>query len=124
MFKSLKNFSPFISNSDPSNSSVKVGKLSVGKHSKLKSKFSPVKLNLFSDFILKLRFAFEEIFLKISYSTVAEVVVLPSLIISTSFISSQKIISKSVATIDSFLFFNSSRTFERIGKVFFFSTTP
>ena len=28
------------------------------------------------------------------------------------------------ATIDSFLFFNSSRTFERIGKVFFFSTTP
>ena len=31
--------------------------------------------------------------------------------------------SKSVATIDNFLSFNSNRTFESIGRVFFFSTT-
>ena len=42
------------------------GKLSVGKHSKLKSAFSLFKLNLFSVFKSKFSSAFEDIFLKIS----------------------------------------------------------
>ena len=72
----------------PSNSSEKVGKLSVGKHKRLKSAFSLFKLNLFSDFRSKFNSELEEIFLKISYRIAADVVVLPSLITFTSLISS------------------------------------
>jgi hypothetical protein len=60
----------------------------VGRQSKLKSEFSLFKLNLFSDFKSKLNSELAEIFLKISYSIVAEVVVLPSFITLTSEISS------------------------------------
>ena len=56
----------FNESSIPSNSSAKVGKLSVGKHSRLKSALSLFKLSLFSDFNSKFSSEFEEIFLKIS----------------------------------------------------------
>ena len=72
----------------PSNSSTNEGKLSVGKHKRLKSEFSLLRLNLFSDFKSKFKSEFDEIFLKISYRIAAEVVVLPSLTILTSEISS------------------------------------
>ena len=53
-------------NSCPSNSSEKVGKLSAGKQSRLKSELSLFKLNLLSDFKLKFKSELDEIFLKIS----------------------------------------------------------
>ena len=88
LFKSFKNF--LLSNkiSGLSNSSANVGKLSVGKQSKLKSELSLFKLSLFSVLRSKFNSELEDIFLKISYSTVAEVVVLPSFVTFTSFISS------------------------------------
>ena len=49
-----------------SNSSAKDGKLSVGKHKRLKSALSLLRLNLFSDFKSKFNSEFEEIFLSIS----------------------------------------------------------
>ena len=88
LFKSFKNLALLREISWPSNSSAKVGKLSVGKHNKLKSAFSLFKLNLFSDFNSKFNSELEEIFLNISYNIVAEVVVLPSFKIFTSLISS------------------------------------
>ena len=69
-------------------SSLNVGKLSVGRQSKLKSELSLFKLNLFSDFKSKLISELEGIFLNISKRIAAEVVVLPSVIIFTSEISS------------------------------------
>ena len=75
---SFKNLLLFKEISCPSNSSAKVGKLSVGKHKRLKSALSDFKLSLFSDFKSKFNSEFEEIFLKISYNIAAEVVVLPS----------------------------------------------
>ena len=86
--KSFKNLLLFKSISWPSNSSAKLGKLSIGRHKRLKSAFSLLRLNLFSDFRSKLNSEFEVIFLRISYNIVAEVVVLPSVITSTSDISS------------------------------------
>ena len=55
---------------------------------RLKSAFSLFKLNLFSDFRSNFNAEFDEIFLRISYRIAADVVVLPSLIIFTSFNSS------------------------------------
>ena len=66
LFKSLSNLLLFKEISLPSNSSAKVGKLSIGKHKRLKSAFSLLKLNLFSDFKSKFNSEFDEIFLKIS----------------------------------------------------------
>ena len=66
LFKSLSNLLLFNEISLPSNSSAKVGKLSIGKHKRLKSAFSLLKLNLFSDFKSKFNSEFDEIFLKIS----------------------------------------------------------
>jgi len=88
LFKSFKNLLLLSKISDSSNSSAKVGKLSVGKQSKLKSELSLFKLSLFSFLRSKFNSEFEEIFLRISYKIAAEVVVLPSLIILTSSISS------------------------------------
>ena len=51
--------------SSPSNSSANVGKLSMGKQSRLKSEFSLFRLSLFSVLIQNFS-EFEEIFLKIS----------------------------------------------------------
>ena len=62
-------------------SSENVGKLSVGRHNRLKSALSLFKLSLFSDFNSKLRSEFDETFLKISNNIAADVVVLPSLIV-------------------------------------------
>ena len=107
-----------------SKSSVNVGKFSVGKHNKLKSEFSAFKLSLFSDFRLKCISEFDEIFLKISYKTLADVVVLPSSSIFKSDISSLNRMSKSVAKIVSLLFLTSNKTFDKIGKVFFFQQRP
>ena len=45
---------------------LNVGKLSIGKHNKLKSEFSLFRLNLFSDFKSKFNSEFAEIFLNIS----------------------------------------------------------
>ena len=45
LFRSFKKFLLFISISNPSNSSEKVGKLSVGRHNKLKSEFALLRLN-------------------------------------------------------------------------------
>ena len=73
----------------PLNSSnEKVGKLSEGKHKRLKSEFSLFKLNLFSDLRSNFNIESDEIFLKISNNIAAEVVVFPSEIIFTSVISS------------------------------------
>ena len=68
--------------------SEKFGKLSVGKQSKLKSELSVTKFNLFS--FLRLNFISElpDIFLRISYRIVADVVVAPSVIVLISLISS------------------------------------
>ena len=88
LLRTFKNFLLSRLISGPSNSSAKDGKLSVGRHRRLKSEFSLFKLNLFSDFKLKLRSEFDEIFLSISNKTAADVVVLPSLIPFTSSISS------------------------------------
>ena len=63
-----------------------MGKLSVGKHNKLKSELSLFKLNLFSDLSSKFSSELEDIFLKISYNIAAEVVVLPSFTIFTYYI--------------------------------------
>ena len=52
--------------SEPSNSSANVGKLSVGKQSKLKSELSLFRLSLFSVFKSKFNSEFEDIFLRIS----------------------------------------------------------
>ena len=49
-----------------SNSSANVGKLSVGKHKRLKSEFSLLRLSLFSDFKSKFNSEFADIFLNIS----------------------------------------------------------
>ena len=87
LFKSFKKFRLSNDISFLLNSSEKVGKLSVGKHLRLKSAFSLFKLSLFSDFKSKFNSEFEEIFLNISKRIDAEVVVLPSLIILTSSIS-------------------------------------
>ena len=106
------------------NSSENVGKLSVGKHKRLKSEFLVFKLSLFSVLSSKFNSELEDIFLSMSYRIAAEVVVLPSLRTFMSDISSENTMSKSVATICNFLFFNCKSTFERIGRVFFFSTTP
>jgi len=88
LFKSFKNLLLFKDISSPSNSSANVGKLSVGKHKRLKSAFSLFRLSLFSDFNSKFKSEFEEIFLNMSYNIAAEVVVLPSFNIFTSLISS------------------------------------
>ena len=88
LFRSFKNLLLFSVISWPSNSSVKVGKLSVGIHKRLKSALSLFKLSLFSDFKSNLSSALEGIFLKMSYKIAAEVVILPSSIICTSLISS------------------------------------
>ena len=66
LFKSFKNFVLFNEISGPSNSSENVGKLSVGKQSKLKSKLSLFRLSLFSVFRSKFNSEFEDIFLRIS----------------------------------------------------------
>ena len=66
LFKSFKNLLLSNAISCPSNSSEKVGKLSVGKHKRLKFEFSFLRLNLFSDFNSKFNSEFEDIFLKIS----------------------------------------------------------
>ena len=71
-----------------SNSSEKFGKLSIGKHNKLKSELSVIKFNLFSLFKSKLMSEFPDIFLNISYNIVADVVVAPSLLILISLSSS------------------------------------
>jgi hypothetical protein len=86
LLRSFKNLLLFKVISCPSNSSAKEGKLSVGKHKRLKSEFSLFRLSLFSDFKSKLNSELEEIFLSMSYSTPAEVVVLPSFITLTSVI--------------------------------------
>ena len=66
LFKSFKNFVLFNEISGPSNSSENVGKLSVGKQSKLKSALSLFKLSLFSDLRSKFNSEFEDIFLRMS----------------------------------------------------------
>ena len=66
LFKSFKNLFLSIAISWPSNSSAKDGKLSVGKHKRLKSALSLLRLNLFSDFKSKFNSEFEEIFLSMS----------------------------------------------------------
>ena len=66
LFKSFKNFLFCIKISFPSNSSIKVGKLSTGRQSKLKSEFSLLRLSLFSVLSSKLSSELEGIFLKIS----------------------------------------------------------
>ena len=81
LFKSFKKLLLFKDISSTLKSSEKVGKLSVGKHNKLKSELAVFKLTLFSDFNSKLISAFEDIFLNISYKIAAEAVVLPSFII-------------------------------------------
>ena len=88
LLSNFKNLLLFNDISSPSNSSANVGKLSVGRHKRLKSAFSLFKLSLFSDFKSKFNSEFEEIFLNISKRIDAEVVVLPSFIILTSVISS------------------------------------
>ena len=88
LLRSFKNLLLFREISLPSNSSAKVGKLSVGKHNKLKSELSLLRLNLFSDFKSNFNSELEEIFLNMSYKIAADVVVLPSFIILTSLISS------------------------------------
>ena len=65
LFRSFNNLVLFIFTSWLSNSSAKVGKLSVGKHNKLKSKLSLFKLNLFSVFSSNFKDEFDLIFLKI-----------------------------------------------------------
>ena len=87
-FKSFKNLLLSTDISFPSNSSENVGKLSVGRHNRLKSALSLFKLSLFSDFNSKLRSEFDETFLKISNNIAADVVVLPSLIVWMLLISS------------------------------------
>ena len=84
LFKSFKKFELFSEISLLSKSSENVGKLSVGKHNKLKSELSLFKLNLFSYLSSKFSSELEDIFLKISYNIAAEVVVLPSFTIFTS----------------------------------------
>ena len=66
-YKRFKNLLLFNMISFPSNSSAKVGKLSVGRQRRLKSEFSLFKLSLFSDFNSKFNSELEEIFLKMSY---------------------------------------------------------
>ena len=60
--------------------------MSVVKHSKLKFEFSLLKLNLLFEINSKFKSALEEIFLKISYKIAADVVVLPSVKIFTSYL--------------------------------------
>ena len=88
LFKSFKNLLLLKFISWPSNSSAKVGKLSTGKHNRLKSTLSLFRLNLFSDLSSNLNSELDEIFLKISKRIDADVVVLPSVIIFTLSISS------------------------------------
>ena len=66
LFNNFKNLLLFSEISCPSNSSAKVGKLSVGRQSKLKSELSLLRLSLFSDFNSKFNSELDEIFLKIS----------------------------------------------------------
>jgi len=66
LFNSFRNLLLFSEISCPSNSSAKVGKLSVGRQSKLKSELSLLRLSLFSDFNSKFNSELDEIFLKIS----------------------------------------------------------
>ena len=66
LFNNLRNLLLFNEISCPSNSSAKVGKLSVGRQSKLKSELSLLRLSLFSDFNSKFNSELDEIFLKIS----------------------------------------------------------
>ena len=88
-----------------SKDSLKFGKLSTGKHSKLNFELSADMFNLFSVCKENLISEFDGNFLKISYKTVAEVVVLPSFSTLKSEISSKKIRSRSVATTLSLFFF-------------------
>ena len=71
-----------------SKSFAKFGKLSVDKHNKLKSKLSVIKFNLFSLFMSNFISELPDIFLRMSYKIVADVVVAPSLLILISLISS------------------------------------
>ena len=66
LFKSERNFDLLNEISLLSKSSAKLGKLSVGKQSKLKSELSVNKLNLFSFFKLKVNSESDEIFLRIN----------------------------------------------------------
>ncbi len=68
--------------------SEKFGKLSLGRHKRLKFELSAFKLSLFSDFNSKLISELIEIFLNISNKIAAEVVLVPSFSIFTSFYSS------------------------------------
>ena len=88
MFNNDKNFDLLNDISLLSKSSEKLGKLSVGKQSKLKSELSVKRFNLFSLFKSNLISELPDIFLNISYSIAADVVVDPSLVIFISLISS------------------------------------
>tara|TARA_B110000305_G_C19134884_1_gene490701 strand:- start:458 stop:733 length:276 start_codon:yes stop_codon:yes gene_type:complete len=81
LFKSVRSFDLLNEISSLSKSSAKFGKLSIGKHNKLKSELSVIKFNLFSFFKSNLISELPDIFLRMSYKTVADVVVAPSLLI-------------------------------------------
>ena len=81
MFKSESSLDLLNVISSLSKLSEKFGKLSVGRHKRLKSELSVIKLNLFSFFKSNFISEFPDIFLRISYKIVADVVVAPSLLI-------------------------------------------
>ena len=84
MFNNDKNFDLLNDISLLSKSSEKLGKLSVGKQSKLKSELSVKRFNLFSLFKSNLISELPDIFLKISYSIAADVVVDPFAVDNTN----------------------------------------
>ena len=88
LFKSERSFDLLNEISSLSKSSAKFGKLSIGKHNKLKSELSVIKFNLFSFFKSNFISELPDIFLRISYRIVADVVVAPSVIVLISLISS------------------------------------
>ena len=88
LFKSVRSLDLLNDISLSSKSSTKFGKLSIGRHSKLKSELSVIKFNLFSLFRSNFISEFPDIFLRMSYKIATEVVVAPSLLILTSPISS------------------------------------
>jgi hypothetical protein len=81
LFSKDKNFNGLKDSSLLVNFSEKFGKLSEGKHSRLKFELSDFMLSLFSFFNSNFNSVLADTFLKMSYKIVAEVVVLPSVVI-------------------------------------------
>ena len=117
----VNNFLPLIFIPLFAKGSLKLGKLSTGKQIRLNLELSEEIFNLFSLCKENKTSELDGYFFKISYKTVAEVVVLHSFSGLKSEISSKKTRSKSVATTFSLSFLISSNTLDKIGNVFFLS---